>query len=70
MWAKEQWHTIIEEIESEIQKMRRTLPKGDARDLRLSNLSGAALNSMRAFFNAKNLGPLHEPFELVLGFLA
>ncbi len=41
-WTKEQWHTIIEQIESAIEKQRRTLPSGVAKDERLAFLSQAA----------------------------
>lgn len=41
-WTKEQWHTIIEAVESKIEGERRTLRKGSARDERLHFLSTAA----------------------------
>lgn len=41
-WTKEQWHTIIEMIESEIERERRSLPRGVPKDERLNFLSQAA----------------------------
>ena len=41
-WTKEQWHTIIEAIESAIEKERGTLSRGLAKDERLKFLSTAA----------------------------
>ena len=38
----QQWHNIIEEIESEIRKLRETLPRGEAKNRRLAFLSQAA----------------------------
>ena len=39
---KQNWHNVIEEIESAIQTERNTLPRGQARDDRLTFLSAAA----------------------------
>jgi hypothetical protein len=39
---KQNWHNIIEEIESAIERERNTLPKGPERDQRLTFLSAAA----------------------------
>jgi hypothetical protein len=41
-WEKEQWHTIIELIESRIESERKTLPRGLPKDERLQFLSEAA----------------------------
>lgn len=49
-WQKEQWHTIIEQIESEIERARKSLPRGVAKDERLNGLSIAA----RGFFYFKD----------------
>lgn len=42
VWGKEQWHSIIEKIESKIEAERRSLPKGTDRDNRLKFLSEVA----------------------------
>lgn len=41
-WTKEQWHNIIEMIESKIDGERKALPRGTARDERLNFLSQGA----------------------------
>ena len=42
IFDKQNWHNIIEEIESAIKRERETLPKGTERDHRLTFLSAAA----------------------------
>jgi hypothetical protein len=42
VWAKEQWHNIIEMIESKLKSERETLPRGLPKDERLNFLSQAA----------------------------
>lgn len=42
VWTKEQWQTIIEQIESAIEDERRKLPRGTQKDDRLNFLSQAA----------------------------
>lgn len=45
-WEKEQWHTIIQQTDAQIKVQQNTLPKGLAKDERLSNLSQAATEFM------------------------
>jgi hypothetical protein len=45
-WTREQWHTIIEQIEAAIRGLQQSLPKGHAKEERLNGLAQAAMEFM------------------------